>query len=115
MEDNEIYLKLSEKIDKLCDKLDTKFDNIDTKLQNHEVRIVVLEQKSPEDMKKDWKADIITLLVKAVVIGAVAIASLVGASGILANIFGGTTNETGKGGGHAFLGKNPAPVVCRLR
>lgn len=49
MDENEIYLKLSEKIDKLCDKLDTKFDNIDTKLQNHEVRIVVLEQKSPEE------------------------------------------------------------------
>lgn len=75
MDENEIYLKLSEKIDKLCDKLDTKFDNIDTKLQNHEVRIVVLEQKSPEDSKKDWRADIITLLVKAVVIGPVSIAS----------------------------------------
>ena len=116
MDDNEIYLKLSEKIDKLCDKLDTKFDNIDTKLQNHEVRIVVLEQKSPDE-KKDWKADIITLLVKAVVIGAVSIASLVGASGILANIFGGgtTANETGKCRGNAYLGENPAPVVCRLR
>lgn len=115
MDDNEIYLKLSEKIDKLCDKLDTKFDNIDTKLQNHEVRIVVLEQKSPEDMKKDWKADIITLLVKAIVIGAVSIASLVGASGLLANIFGGVKNDTTGNGKNALLGARPAPIVCQVR
>jgi hypothetical protein len=86
-------LKLSEKIDKLIDKLDTKFDALDHKIQNHEVRIVVLEQKSPED-KKDWKADIIQLLVKAVVIGAVSIASLVGAGGLLNTILGqGQKNE----------------------
>ena len=115
MDDNEIYLKLSEKIDKLCDKLDTKFDNIDTKLQNHEVRIVVLEQKFPEDMKKDWKADIITLLVKAIVIGAVSIASLVGASGLLANIFGGGKNDTTGNGKNALLGARPAPIVCQVR
>lgn len=114
MDDNEIYLKLSEKIDKLCDKLDTKFDNIDTKLQNHEVRIVVLEQRSPDE-KKDWKADIITLLVKAVVIGAVSIASLVGASGILANIFGGVKNDTTGNGKNAILGAHPAPIVCKVR
>ena len=114
MDDNEIYLKLSEKIDKLCDKLDTKFDNIDTKLQNHEVRIVVLEQRSPDE-KKDWKADIITLLVKAVVIGAVSIASLVGASGLLANIFGGGKNDTTGNGKNALLGAHPAPIVCKVR
>ena len=43
MNENEMYVKLSEKIDKLIDKLDTKFDALDGKLQNHEVRIVVLE------------------------------------------------------------------------
>ena len=116
MDENEIYLKLSEKIDKLCDKLDTKFDNIDTKLQNHEVRIVVLEQRAPDESKKDWKADIITLLVKAIVIGAVSIASLVGASGILANIFGGgVKNDTTGNGKNALLGARPAPIVCQMR
>lgn len=89
MEDNEIYLKLSDKIDKLIDKLDAKFDVIDHKLQNHEVRIVVLEQKAPEG-KKDWKSDIIMLLVKAVVIGGVSIASLAGAGGLLTKIGVGT-------------------------
>ena len=86
MNENEIYLKLSDKIDKLIDKLDTKFDVLDHKLQNHEVRIVVLEQKSPEETKKDWKSDIIMLLVKALVIGGVALASLAGAGGILTKI-----------------------------
>lgn len=43
MNENEMYMKLSDKIDKLIDKLDTKFDVLDHKLQNHEVRIVVLE------------------------------------------------------------------------
>lgn len=88
MDENEMYLKLSDKIDKLIDKLDTKFDVLDHKIQNHEVRIVVLEQKTPEESKKDWKSDIIMLLVKAVVIGGVAIASLAGAGGILTKITG---------------------------
>ena len=84
---DEMYVKLSEKIDRLIDKLDSKFDIIDQKLQNHEVRIVVLEQKSPDE-KKDWKSDIIMLWVKAVVVGGVAIASLVGAGGLLSRIMG---------------------------
>ena len=86
MNENEMYLKLSDKIDKLIDKHDTKFDVLDHKLQNHELRIVVLEQKAPEEAKKDWKSEIIMLLVKAVVIGGVAIASLAGAGGVLAKI-----------------------------
>lgn len=86
MNENEMYLKLSDKIDKLIDKLDTKFDALDHKLQNHEVRIVVLEQKTPEEAKKDWKSEIIMLLAKAVVIGGVVIASLAGAGGVLAKI-----------------------------
>lgn len=86
MDENETYIKLSDKIDKLIDKLDSKFGQLDTKFQNHEIRIVVLEQKTPTE-RKDWKTDIIGLLVKAVVIGAVAIASLAGASGIVSKIF----------------------------
>lgn len=88
MNENEIYLKLSDKIDKLIDKLDNKFDALDQKLHNHEVRIVVLEQKAPEEAKKDWKSEIIMLLVKAVVIGGVAIASLAGAGGVLSKMAG---------------------------
>jgi hypothetical protein len=47
---------------------------------------VVLEQKAPEESKRDWKSEIIMLLVKAVVISGVAIASLAGAGGVLAKI-----------------------------
>ena len=65
-------------------------------------------------MKKDWKADIITLLVKAIVIGAVSIGSLVGAGGLLANIFGGYGNGTSGRGQDALLGTNPAPVVRQV-
>ncbi len=88
MDENEMYMKLSDKIDKLIDKLDNKFLAFDEKLHNHEVRIVVLEQKTPEESKKDWKSDIIMLLVKAVVIGGVSIASLAGAGGVLSKIAG---------------------------
>ena len=49
---------------------------------------MVLEQKTPEESKKDWKSEIIMLLVKVVVIGGVAIASLAGAGGILTKITG---------------------------
>ena len=87
MQENEWYIKLSDKIDKLIERLDTKFVTFDQKLQNHEVRIVVLEQKSPDE-KKDWKTDIIMLLVRAVVIGGVSIASLVGAGGLLSKVMG---------------------------
>ena len=88
MDENEMYMKLSDKIDKLIDKLDNKFLTFDEKLHNHEVRIVVLEQKAPEESKKDWKSEIIMLLVKAVVIGGVAIASLAGAGGVLSKMAG---------------------------
>ena len=51
------------------------------------MRIVVLETHDKSD-KSDWKGQIIGLLVKAVVVGSVAIATLAGAGGILAKIFG---------------------------
>lgn len=87
MESQEMYDKICDKIDRLSEKLDTKMSDIDKKVQGHEVRIVVLEQNQP-GCKIDWKSDIIQLLVKAVVIGAVAIAGLAGAGGILQQILG---------------------------
>ena len=82
-----MYMKLTEKLDKFIDKLDTKFLQFDQKLQNHETRLVVLEVHDKTDEKKDWKSDIIILLVKAVLIGGVAIASLAGAGGVISKIF----------------------------
>ena len=86
MDAQEMYEKICDKIDRLIEKLDTKLTDIDKKVQNHEVRIVVLEQKAPD--KSDWKAQIITLLVKAVVVASISIASLVGAGSLLKGIFG---------------------------
>ena len=88
MDENEWYIKLSEKIDRVLDKLDTKFSAFDEKLHDHEVRIVVLE-KQPAEAKKDWKNEVIMLLVKALIIGGVSIASLVGAGGLLGKMIGG--------------------------
>lgn len=88
MTEEERYEKLNDKLDKILDKLTNKLEGVSKSLQNHEVRIVVLETKSPGD-KKDWRTDIILLLVKAIVIAGVSIASLAGAGGLLQKIMGG--------------------------
>ena len=85
MDENEMYMKLSDKIDKLIDKLDNKFDAFDQKLHNHETRLVVLEVHDKSE-HNDWKSQLLMLLAKAVVIGGVTIASLAGAGGILAKM-----------------------------
>lgn len=87
MTEEERYEKLNDKLDRILDKLESKFQGVDEKLSNHEVRIVVLETHDKSD-KGDWKSQTIGLLVKAVAVGAVAVASLAGAGGILAKIFG---------------------------
>lgn len=53
-------------------------------LSNHEMRITILESKKDDN----WKTQLLMLLAKAVVVGAVAIGSLVGASGLIAKVFG---------------------------
>ena len=90
MTEEERYEKLNDKLDRILDKLESKFKGVDEKLSNHEVRIVVLETHDKADKadKSDWKSQIIGLLVKAVAVGAVAVASLAGAGGILAKIYG---------------------------
>ena len=87
MTEEERYEKLNDKLDRILDKLESKFQGVDEKLSNHEVRIVVLETHDKSD-KGDWKGQIIGLLVKSVVVCSVAIATLAGAGGILAKIFG---------------------------
>lgn len=87
MTEEERYERLEAKIDRILDKLESKFQGVDEKLSNHEVRIVVLETHDKAD-KGDWKNQTIGLLVKALAVGAVAVASLAGAGGILAKIFG---------------------------
>lgn len=69
--------------------IDTKVDGIAQRLENHEHRIVTLEKCSTQsDKNKDWKNDLIGLLVKGVVASIFVIGSLAGAGSILAKMFG---------------------------
>ena len=87
MTEEERYERLEAKIDRILDKLESKFQGVDEKLSNHEVRIVVLETHDKAD-KGDWKNQLLMLLAKAAVIGAVSIGSLVGAGSLIGKIFG---------------------------
>lgn len=87
MTEDERYEKLNDKLDRILEKIDGKLDGMDKKLQNHEVRIVVLETKDPVKAE-DWRAQLLMLLGKAIVIGGVVIASLAGAGGLLKKIVG---------------------------
>lgn len=86
MTEEERYEKLNDKLDKILEKLNDKLEGMSKSIQNHEVRIVVLEKSAPAE-RRDWKGEVIGLLVKAVVVGSVAIASLAGAGGILSKMF----------------------------
>jgi len=87
MTEDERYEKLNDKLDKILDKLTNKLEGVSKSLQNHEVRIVVLETKAPDE-KRDWKSDIILLMAKAAVVGGISIASLAGAGGLLSKVMG---------------------------
>lgn len=87
MTEDERYEKLNDKLDRILEKIDGKLDGMDRKIQNHEVRIVVLETKEPAK-KEDWKASLLMLLARAIVIGSVALGSLVGAGGLIKSIMG---------------------------
>ncbi len=68
----------------LLDKIQANTDAVRAQLANHETRITVLETAK----RDDWKASLLMLLAKAVVIGAVVIASLAGAGGLLKSVLG---------------------------
>lgn len=76
----EFFIKLNGELQ----ALNTNMRNVLDKLTNHEQRLTSLEQRKDEG----WKNQLLMLLAKAVVIGAVAIGSLSGASSIIAKIFG---------------------------
>ena len=81
----DIWVKISQQIGELNGFIKTALD----KLADHEKRLDDLE-KDKRGAKADdgWKNQLLLLLAKASVIGAVAIGSLVGAGGILSKIFG---------------------------
>ena len=73
-----IFVKISTQIGELNGFIKTALD----KLADHEQRLDELERGS----SGDWKAQLLMLLAKAVVIGGVSIAALVGAGGLLDKI-----------------------------
>lgn len=73
-----IFVKISTQIGELNGFIKTALD----KLADHEQRLDELERGSRED----WKTQLLMLLAKAVVIGGVSIAALVGAGGLLDKI-----------------------------
>lgn len=79
----DIWVKISQQIGELNGFIKTALD----KLADHEKRLDDLE-KSKSTKEDSWKNQLLMLLAKAAVIGGVAIASLVGAGGILSKIIG---------------------------
>lgn len=82
----DIWVKISQQIGELNGFIKTALD----KLADHEKRLDDLEKEKRGAKDDGWKNQLLLLLAKASVIGAVAIGSLAGAGGILSKIFGGT-------------------------
>lgn len=76
----EFFIKLNGELQ----ALNANMRNVLDKLTNHEQRLTNLEQKKDEG----FKTQLLMLLAKAVLIGGVCIASLAGAGGIVAKMFG---------------------------
>ena len=79
----EIWIRISQQIG----ELQASVQSVLQQLVSHENRITALEQSKAAD-KKDWKADLLMLLARAILIGGVSIAALCGAGGLLQQILG---------------------------
>ena len=68
--------------------IDAKLDNVQTQLKDHSERIRRLETVEPSrSYGDDFKADMLKLLAKGLVVSILVIASLTGAGGILQQMF----------------------------
>jgi hypothetical protein len=76
----ELIIKLSSGIAELNANMKTTLD----KIAQHESRLTTLEIKG--NSNTDWKVQLLMLLAKALLIGAVSIGSLVGAGNLLKNV-----------------------------
>lgn len=63
-------------------EMNANMKNVLDKLANHECRILQLEQVKPS-----LKSDVVSLLVKALIIALITIGSLTGAAGLIQRIF----------------------------
>lgn len=83
MEDDKItefFIKLTTELA----SLNANMKNVLDKLTNHEQRLMNLETKKDTS----WQTQLLMLLAKAIVIGSIAVASLVGASGLIQKVVG---------------------------
>jgi len=79
---NDTFTDIAIRITSELSALNANMKNVLDKLADHEQRLDELERGS----KEDWKTQLLMLLAKAVVIGGVSIAALVGAGGLLDKI-----------------------------
>ena len=80
----EIFLKISTELG----SLNANMRSVLEKLTQHETRITELEQAKEKNPKEEYRAEIIQLLVKAVIISICTVASLAGAGSLIGKIFG---------------------------
>jgi len=76
----ELFIRLNSELASLNTNMKTVLD----RLTNHEQRLTNLETKK----ESDWKTQLLMLLAKSIMIGAVSIGSLVGAGSIISKLIG---------------------------
>ena len=76
----ELFIRLNSELASLNTNMKTVLD----RLTNHEQRLTNLETKK----ETDWKTQLLMLLAKSIMIGAVSIGSLVGAGSIISKLIG---------------------------
>lgn len=79
---NDMFTDVAIKITSELSALNANMKNVLDRLSDHEARLNELEREKDAD----WKTQLLMLLAKAVVIGGVSIAALVGAGGLLDKI-----------------------------
>ena len=103
----DVVIKLSTGIAELNANMRTTLD----KLAQHESRITVLERdgrdgrgsSSGSGLNGDWKEQLLMLLAKAILIGAVSMGSLVGAGSLMKNLIGGNNGSNGSNGNNGSV------------
>lgn len=83
-EQTKLFIEISRNLGEINSKLGSLCETI----AKHESRISELERDKSVD-RHDWKTEVISLLVKAVVVSTVAVAALAGGGSVLLKVFGG--------------------------
>lgn len=83
-EQTKLFIEISRNLGEMNSKLGSLCETI----AKHEVRLTELEREKRVSTT-DWRNGVIELLVKALIIGLVSVASLAGGGSILFKVFGG--------------------------